>query len=156
MALSILSIVAYLAAAGLLVGELRRDQHARWPWLSLAGVAVLLHAGVHVLAWRASGGTDLHFFAALSLVGLGMAALTAVFGAGGRMAALGVVVYPLAALVLAGYASYGHRLAEPMDWRLQLHAWCALLSYATLAIAALLVLAFFGSKFVLELVLQRV
>ena len=138
MALSILSIVAYLAAAGLLVGELRRDQHARWPWLSLAGVAVLLHAGVHVLAWRASGGTDLHFFAALSLVGLGMAALTAVFGAGGRMAALGVVVYPLAALVLAGYASYGHRLAEPMDWRLQLHAWCALLSYATLAIAALL------------------
>ena len=67
MALSILSIVAYLAAAGLLVAELRREQHARWPWLSLAGVAVLLHAGVHVLAWRASGGTDLHVFAALSL-----------------------------------------------------------------------------------------
>ena len=138
MGLALTAIVAYLGAAGLLVAGLRRERDERWPWLSLAAVAVLLHASAHVLAWRASGGTDLHFFAALSLVGLGMAALTALFGAGGRMAALGVVVYPLAALVLAGYAAYGHRLAEPIDWRLQLHAWCALLSYATLAIAALL------------------
>ena len=28
--------------------------------------------------------------------------------------------------------------AAPLDWRLQLHAWLALLAYATLAIAALL------------------
>ena len=140
MGLSIIAIVAYLGAAAFLVADLRRDRHAQWPWLSLAGVATLLHAGAHVLAWRTSGGTDMHFFAALSLVGLGMAVLTALFGAGGRMAALGVVVYPLAALALAAYAGYGHRLAEPLDWRLQLHAWSALLAYATLAVAALLAL----------------
>ena len=136
--LTALAIAAYLLATGLLLADLRRTEPERWPWLAAAGIAVLLHASVHVLAWRASGGTDMHFFAALSLVGLGMAALTAVFAANARMAALGVVVYPLAALLLGGYVAYGHRLAEPLDWRLQLHAWCALLSYATLAIAALL------------------
>jgi len=138
MALSILAILAYLAAAGLLVADLRRARGERWTWLSLAAVAALLHGCVHVLAWRASGGTDMHFFSALSLVGLGMAALTALFGAGGRMAALGVVVYPLAALTLAAFAAYGHRVAEALGWRLQLHAWSALLAYATLAVAALL------------------
>jgi ABC-type uncharacterized transport system permease subunit len=80
----------------------------------------------------------MHFFAALSLVGLGMAALTTLVGALGRMAALGVVVFPLAALTLLGYHAYGHGPAQPLDWRLQLHAWFALLAYATLAVAALL------------------
>ena len=138
MVLPIVSILAYLAAAALLVADLRRERHERWPWLSLAAIGVLLHGSAHVLAWRAIGGTDMHFFSALSLVGLGMATLTALFGAGGRMAALGVVVYPLAALVLGAFAAYGHRIAEPLGWRLQLHAWSALLSYATLAVAALL------------------
>jgi ABC-type uncharacterized transport system permease subunit len=54
------------------------------------------------------------------------------------MAALGVVVFPVAAASLLGYAGYGHVRAEGLDWRLQLHAGCALLAYATLAIAALL------------------
>lgn len=132
------AMLAYLGATGLLVADLRRGGDERWAWLSLAGLGALLHASAHVLAWRASGGTDMHFFSALSLVGLGMAVLTALFGAGGRMAALGVVVYPLAALVLAAFALYGQHVAEPLGWRLQLHAWSALLAYATLAIAALL------------------
>ena len=136
--LTAFAIAAYLAAVLLLLADLRRGMPERWPWLAPAGIAALLHAGVHVLAWRASGGTDMHFFAALSLVGFGMAALTTLFGAGARMAALGVVVYPLAALLLGVYVAYGHRIAQPLDWRLQLHAWLALLSYATLAIAALL------------------
>src|SRR3546814_3515137 len=69
----------------------------------------------------------MHFFSALSLVGLGMAALTALFGASGRMAALGVVVFPLAALMLGAFAAYGQHRVEVLDWRLQLHAWAALL-----------------------------
>jgi ABC-type uncharacterized transport system permease subunit len=138
MILSLLSIAAYLAASGLLLAELRREPGKTTGWLAAGALAVVLHAAVHVLAWRDSGTTDMHFFAALSLVGLGMALLTTLFGAAGRMAALGVVVYPLAALVLGAYAGYGHHLAEPLDWRLQLHAWCALLAYATLAVAALL------------------
>jgi ABC-type uncharacterized transport system permease subunit len=84
------------------------------------------------------GAPDLHFFAALSLTGLGMAALTTLFGAGGRMAALGVFVFPLAAAVLAGDATTSTSPSPAMPWPIQLHAWCALLAYAVLAIAALL------------------
>ncbi|MDQ2702571.1 MAG: cytochrome c biogenesis protein CcsA [Pseudomonadota bacterium] len=138
MTIVLIALAAYFAATVLLVLDLRGERREGRSWLATATLAALLHASVHLLAWRSSGGADMHFFAALSLVGLGMTVLTTVFGATGRMAALGVVVFPVAAVMLAGYAGYGHRLAEPLDWRLQLHAWCALLAYATLAVAALL------------------
>lgn len=139
MTIVLIAVALYLLAAGLLVAAVRQDggRSAR-VWLLPANLAVLLHGATHLMAWKLAGGADMHFFAALSLVGLGMAALTAVVGASGRMAALGVVVFPLAALTLIGYHAYGHVVAEPLDWRLQLHAWMALLAYATLAIAALL------------------
>ncbi len=138
MTIVLIAALLYLTASALLVLNVRREAGHGRNWLVPAVLAILLHATAHVLAWRMVGGADLHFFAALSLVGLGMAALTALFGAGARMAALGVVVFPLAAASLVACELYGHRIAEPLDWRLQLHAWSALLSYATLAIAALL------------------
>jgi len=137
MTIVLIAIASYLLAAALLIAQVRRDNGRARLWLLPAAVAVALHGSAHLLAWRQAGGADLHFFAALSLVGLGMAVLTTIVGASGRMAALGVVVFPLAALVLFGYHHYGHVPAAPLDWRLQLHAWCALLAYATLAIAAL-------------------
>src|SRR3546814_7072901 len=91
MTIVLIALVAYFAATALLVVDLRRERREGWSWLGAATLAVLLHACVHLLAWRDSGGADMHFFAALSLVGLGMAALTTGFGATGRMAALGVV-----------------------------------------------------------------
>jgi len=139
MTIVLIATALYLFAAGLLVIDLRRDARRR-AWLLPAAVAIALHAATHLLAWRGTGGADLHFFAALSLVGLGMAAMTTAVGASGRMRALGVVVFPLATLALVGYQGYGHLPPEPLDWRLQLHAWTALLAYATLAIAALLAL----------------
>lgn len=138
MTIVLIAIVLYLSAAGLLVVGVRRDAGPTRSWLLPALAAVTLHASTHLLAWRHAGGADLHFFAALSLVGLGMGGLTTLVGASGRMAALGVMVFPLAALTLLGYHGYGHTAAPPLDWRLQLHAWFALLAYATLAIAALL------------------
>ena len=139
MTIVLIAIASYLAAAGWLVTSVRRDDDASRGWLLPANLAIFLHGATHFLAWRASGITDLHFFAALSLAGLGMAILTAIVGASGRMRALGVVVFPLAAAMLSGYALYGHATRpEPLDWRLLLHAWLALLAYATLAIAALL------------------
>ena len=101
-------------------------------------LAALLHGAAHLLAWREAGGANLHFFSALSLVGLGMAALTVLVGVRGRMAALGVIVLPIAATTLLLYGWVGRQDPQPLDWRVQLHAWCALLAYATLAIAALL------------------
>src|SRR5262245_30153111 len=135
MTIVLIAIVLYLLAAALLVFDVSRGngQRTRF-WLLPAMAAVALHGTAHLLAWRTAGGADLHFFAALSLVGLGMGVLTTLVGATGRMAALGVVVFPLAALTLFGYQHHGHGIAEDLDWRLQLHAWMALLAYATLAI----------------------
>ena len=144
MTIVLIAAALYVVATGLLVVGVRRvsslvapDRETR-TWLLPAIVAVVLHGAAHVLAWRAAAGLDLHFFAALSLVGMGMAALTTLYGASGRMAALGVVVFPIAAMSLLAYAHDGHVGAVQLDWRLQLHAWCALLAYATLAVAALL------------------
>ena len=139
MTIVLIAIALYLLASGWLVVSVQRGDETSRGWLLPASVALLLHGTTHYLAWRSSGTTDLHFFAALSLAGLGMAIFTTLFGACGRMRALGVVVFPLAALTLLGYALYGHaNTPEPLDWRLLLHAWLALLAYATLAIAALL------------------
>ena len=65
--------------------------------------------------------------------------MTTLAGIGGRLRALGGVVFPLTAALLVSYGLYGHaKQPEPLDWRLLLHAWLALLAYATLALAALL------------------
>jgi len=139
MTLVLITALAYLAATALLVVAFAREQRPTSRlWLAPAIAAVLLHGGFHVLAWRQAGGADLHFFAALSLVGLGMSLLTLLVGTRERMAALGVVVFPIATLSLCLYAGYGHHVAEGLDWQMQLHAWCALLAYATLAVAAVL------------------
>src|SRR3546814_13765952 len=69
-----------------------------------------------------------------------MAGLTSTLGRRQRLDALGVVVFPLAALTALALASVGDRSAssDVLDWRIGLHAWLALLAYATLALAALL------------------
>ena len=140
MSILVASTLLYLiATVWLAMGVQRPERTLSRGWLLAASTAVVLHAVFHWLGWRHSGNTDLHFFAALSLVGLGMAAMTTFAGIGGRMRALGVVVFPLAAALLVGYGMYGHaKQPEPLDWRLLLHAWLALLAYATLAVSAVL------------------
>lgn len=130
-------VTLYLVATGLLVAAIRRGQCGR-AWLPAAIGAVLVHALEPALAWRELGGADMHFFAAISLVTLVMAALTTAVGVRGRMASLGVVVFPLAALAVLGSWLHGHLPPVPLGWPMQLHAWMALLAYATLAVAALL------------------
>jgi ABC-type uncharacterized transport system permease subunit len=141
MTIVLIAATLYLIAAGLLVGTLARNREREaWPWLLPGLVAVALHALVHVLAWRRLGQPDMHFFSALSLVGFGMALLTSLVGRFGRFAALGVVVFPIASATLITYGLHGPRGTTALDWPLQLHAWLALLAYATLAVAALLAL----------------
>lgn len=136
---AIAAVALYLAAAGMLALAVRRPEAAsNRSWLPLAVLALVFHGEIHAAAWRIARGPDMHFFAALSLASLGMAALTTLLGMRERMAALGVIVFPLAALFALIYQLHGHAPPEPMDRQLQLHAWCALLAYATLAIAALI------------------
>lgn len=135
----LIAVALYAAAIALLWRSSARDAAHHRGWIPLAALAVLFHAETHAEAWRLLQGPDMHFFAALSLVGLGMAALTTAFGAFGRMPALGIVVFPLAAASLLTYRAYGHAgTASDLGWRLQLHAWLALLAYATLALSAVL------------------
>jgi ABC-type uncharacterized transport system permease subunit len=139
MTIVLIALVVYLASAALLARRLA-DGGPGVPaalWVAPA-LAAAMHGAAHALAWRDAGGANLHFFSALSLVGLGMAGLTLLVGLRGRMAALGVIVFPIAAVTLALYAWIGRQDPQALDWRLQLHAWCALLAYATLALASVL------------------
>lgn len=135
----LIAAVLYLAAAAVLMRRVARGQEpGSVSWAAPATAAVLAHAFYHVLAWHEVSGADMHFFSALSLVGLGMAILTLLVGLRGRMGALGVIVFPLAAVAAVIYTRVPHIGHAALGWRLQLHAWCALLAYATLAVAALL------------------
>lgn len=139
MLLVIASVVLYVLAAGLLAVALRRDPQAPGDgWRVPATLAMALHAAVHVVAWNEVHGPDLHFFAALSLVALGMAAVTTAVATRERVAALAMLALPLAAAMLVANRAYGHARSMALDWQQQLHAALALLAYATLAVAALL------------------
>lgn len=136
--LAALAIVLYLAAAGglarpLLSGEKPLNRLA----LSLAGAAVAIHAGLLLGMHR--GALDLHFFAALSLVAFVVSALTLLVNASRPVAALGVIVFPLAAL-LVGVDSFlaPPTLPQAMDWQIKLHVTIALIAFGVLSIAAVL------------------
>lgn len=140
--IAITAVVAYLFATRALARNVFDPDSDNSGALRLGLLGAALHLLMHASVWWQAGGADLHFFAALSLVALGMAALTALAGRKQRLDALGVVVFPLAALAALAFAGVGHRAlsADTLDWRIGLHAWLALLAYATLALAALLAL----------------
>ena len=119
MAFALVALACYLLATAVLVRSLAIGRDGPRGWIAPAGLALLFHAGFHVAAWHEAAGLDLHFFAALSLVGLGMATLTTLVGANGRLAALGGEILPLAAASLNGSAANGHVRADGMNWRQQ-------------------------------------
>ncbi|NYZ63939.1 cytochrome C assembly family protein [Luteimonas deserti] len=146
MTIVLIAALLYLLAAAALVRGVARDPVPATAWWAAPAVAaVLLHAAAHLVVWREIG-VELHFFAALSLVGLGMAVLTVLYDLRVRMAALGVIVFPIAAFSLLGYGQSTHAASETLDWRLQWHAWFALLAYAALAVAAVLALLLWAQE----------
>ena len=69
MTVLLLAVALYLIATALLVRALARGVDNPHGWTIPALLAVLFHAGFHVDAWQSANGLDMHFFAALSLVG---------------------------------------------------------------------------------------
>ena len=139
--LAIAAIFLYALVTLQRVRTLRQDQATIAPAsLLLLAAACLLHALALLSAWRSSGGIDLHFFAAISIVAWVTAALTAGLALVRPVAALGVVTYPIAMLGVVAYPL----LAAPSttrvvdQWQIQLHAGLSLLAYAALGLAALL------------------
>ncbi|WP_233171528.1 cytochrome c biogenesis protein CcsA [Dyella sp. ASV21] len=137
---TLLAIVLYLTAATglarpMLSGGLPLNRLA----LALAGTAVLIHAGLLLSIHR--GSLDLHFFSALSLVACVVSALTLLVNLSRPVAALGVTVFPLAALLLAADTFLAPTtLPEPLGWQIKLHVTVALLAFSVLSIAAALAL----------------
>ncbi|GLQ46809.1 membrane protein [Dyella lipolytica] len=139
-ALSIFAIACYLLASGLLArplfgsGKTTPTTLTR-PALAIATLAVLAHAAGLLAMHR--GALDLHFFSALSLVAWVVSALTLLVNITRPVATLGVIVFPLSALLL-WVDSF---LAPPtlplsMDWHIKLHVTVALLAFGVLSIAA--------------------
>ena len=135
---ALLAVVLYLVATAMLARPLfGRDAAATAPSLAIASAAVLAHAGVLFSAHR--GALDLHFFAALSLVAGVVSALTLIVNLSRPVAALGVIVFPLSALLL-GIDMFAAPATTPqaMDWQIKLHVTVALLAFSVLSIAAAL------------------
>ncbi len=136
--LSAFAILAYVLAATLIALPIARlPAPARGLALATAALATIAHAAL--LFGLHGRGLDLHFFAALSLVGFGIATLTLIVSLMRPVAGLGVLVFPLAALLLA----VDVHLAPPttpqaFEWQIKLHAAFALVAYSMLSIAALL------------------
>lgn len=135
---AVLAIALYLAAAGGLARPLLGGgQPLNRLALGLAGAAVLIHAGILLGMHR--GALDLHFFAALSLVAFVVSALTLLVNATRPVAALGVIVFPLtAALVAVDSFLAPSTQPQSMDWQIKLHVTMALLAFGVLSIAAVL------------------
>lgn len=136
--LALIAVILYGFASHQLAGHAQGPAPSPRRWLLAALPAIVAHAAVHLFAWRLLGGPDLHFFAALSLVGLGMATLTSILGPAQRIEALGIIVFPVAAGGVLLYALVGGAPPARLGWPLELHALLALLAYATLAVATLL------------------
>ena len=136
--LALIAIVLYLAAAaGLARPLLSGGQPLNRLALGLASAAVLVHAGILLGMHR--GALDLHFFAALSLVAFVVSALTLLVNASRPVAALGVIVFPLtAALIAVDSFLAPATLPQPMDWQIKLHVTVALIAFGVLSIAAAL------------------
>lgn len=136
--LTSIAVAAYLAAT---IGLIRSTRQARTRPASLALAAASLGVALHgaMLLGLHRGAIDLHFFAALSLVGCGIAALTLLVNLSRPIDALGVIVFPLAALLLTIDVFIAPSTSpSQLGWQIQLHVTFALLAYSLLSIAALL------------------
>jgi len=135
--LTLLAAVAYLAATVVSARPLaHRQPLPRAIGMTLGAVAVFVHA------WLIAGlhrGVDLHFFAALSLVGGCVAGLCLLVNLLRPVATLGVIVFPLAAgLLLIDTFAAPQTQPLQLDWHIKLHVIFALLGFSVLCIAALL------------------
>ncbi|UXI69599.1 cytochrome C assembly family protein [Tahibacter amnicola] len=145
--LAIIATVLYLAGALAIAQPLlnRPALVSRSVGLALAGGGVAAHAAAELL--RHGGGIDLHFFTALSVVVLLVAALTLAVNIARPVAGLGVIVFPLAAsLVTLDILVQPSSQPLSLGWQIQLHVAVALLAYAVLSLAAVLAILLLGQE----------
>jgi ABC-type uncharacterized transport system permease subunit len=133
---SLLAAALYIAAAIVLAWPLLRGTAHAKAGLWIASIAVIVHFAILISIHR--GGIDLHFFAALSLVGACMAAMCLLVNFARPIATLGILVFPIAAVFLLIDVFAPPTAPLPIEWQIKLHVVFALLGYSVLSVAALL------------------
>jgi ABC-type uncharacterized transport system permease subunit len=135
---ALLAAALYFIAAGVLARPMLRGLSPQRRFgLWIATLAVVIHGAILISTHR--GGVDLHFFAALSLVGACTAAMCLLVNLARPVATLGVIVFPLAAsLLLIDTFAAPQTVPMTIEWQIKLHVVFALLGYSVLSIAALL------------------
>ncbi len=140
---SYIAIVLYLAAAILAMMRLKRrakgEESDRTLIFALWAVALVVHAMVLFRQVVVAEGLDLHFFNALSMVALLVAAI--LFGATLRrpLENLAIAVLPAtaASLVLDRLIPHQAVIAAPANSAIQIHILISLLAFSLLSIAVL-------------------
>jgi ABC-type uncharacterized transport system permease subunit len=142
MILALVSSGLYLAAGTVPALRLvRGPEHVpgKVAMLTLGALALALHAAVVYSSALTAGGLHFHFFAAASMVGLLMAAMTLFFSIRQPAENMGILTLPLAAIAVL----LGALLATPgsgaaiLPAGVGLHVYTSLLAYSALAVAAL-------------------
>lgn len=138
--MSAVALFFYLAAASLTAVRLGQGDRkiGRTAVVAFALLAVAVHAAGIALDVQASGGIDLNFGNALSLVGLGMALVLTLATQRSGLDPLGVLVYPIVAicLLIALLIRPDQPAPRPESWQIGLHGIIALLAYSTLSVAS--------------------
>jgi ABC-type uncharacterized transport system permease subunit len=137
----LLSIVLYMAAAGILGARLISDHNlgaATRPWTAgVAGAALVLHSLVLYQGVVTAAGLNLGFFNALSLVAWLIVMVVLVVALTRPVENLGLAVLPLAAVtLLLSLAVPADHVLVQRGFGLDLHIILAILAYSVLSVAA--------------------
>lgn len=140
-AAGLISIALYAAAAARLVAAVRRGEGPRnRAAVALASLGAVLHAGVLYNSIFVPGGLDLGFFNALSLSTWAIVALMLALTAAQPVVNLGIGLFPLAALGLAGNLLFGTESGPTIPVEsggLDIHVLVSMAAYAVLSVAAM-------------------
>lgn len=131
------ALVAYLGAAAGVWRHLRANA-ALWPAQAAAAAGLLLHLLLLAATGLQDGGLVIGVGAALSLFAWQAAAMLWLFSLRQPVAALGLAVYPAAALCLAAgmLAPPGNPATAALEWPVQLHILLSLLAWGVLTLGA--------------------
>ena len=139
LAAGLVAVVVYLAAAGIILYDFTRQQRVERRWvLPAACLALVLHGVVIGLTTPVDDGLNLSFYSALSLVAWTVVLLLLVAELARPVEALGIVIYPLAAVLLLLQLTLGgqRQVLVSFGWQLDIHIALAVFAFAMLSIAA--------------------
>jgi ABC-type uncharacterized transport system permease subunit len=140
------AILVYLSAAGTLLYSVRKDyldiastRRPRFLIILLGWVAVALHAFAALGEIDASGAIQLGFLNALSLVSLFLVLILLLVAFAKPVDKLGIVIFPMAATVLALKLGFPVENPAPKDysWPMRVHILVSMLAFSFLNLAAM-------------------